>query len=89
MLEKQITYDHSITEFGHIQVRQITRIMEDGKEISKTYHRHVLCPGDDLTGQDERAVAIAKAVWTPEVIEEYKEFLKNSDIVEELEGEIK
>lgn len=72
MLKKQISYDHNIAENGQIQVRKITRIMENGKEISKTYHRHVLNPGDDLSGQNERAVAVAKIVWTPEVIKEYK-----------------
>lgn len=71
MLEKQISYDHSITELGHIQVRQITRIMEDGKEIGKSYHRHVLSPGDDVRNQDERSKQIAGAIWTPEVIAAY------------------
>ena len=72
MLEKIISYDHSITELGHIQVRQITRIMEDGKEISKTYHRHALNLGDDIEGQDERTKKIAQAIWTPEIITAYK-----------------
>lgn len=71
-LTKRISYDHSITELGHIQVRQIIRIMEDGKEISKAYHRHVLSPGDLVEGQDERSKMIAQAIWTPKVIEAYK-----------------
>jgi hypothetical protein len=33
-----------------------------------TYHRHVLEPGDDVTGQDERVIAIATAVWTKQLI---------------------
>ena len=76
MLKKQISYDHNVTEWGHIQVRQITRIMDDGSEISKTYHRHVLSPGDDVEGQDERSKKIAQAIWTPEVIEAYKEKMR-------------
>ena len=76
MLKKQISYDLNITELGHIQVRRITRIMEDGVEISKTYHRHVLSPGDDLSGQDERVIAVSEVVWTPEVIKEYKKKIK-------------
>jgi len=75
MLEKKISYDHNITEGGHIQVRQITRIIEDGKEISKTYHRHVVNPGDDIKNQDERTKKIAQAIHTPEVIAAYKESL--------------
>ena len=76
MLKKTISYDHSITELGHIQVRQITRVIEDGKEIGKTYHRHVLSPGDDTGNQDERAKKIASAIWTPEVVKKYKNLVK-------------
>ncbi len=73
MLEKQIGIDQiEVTEFGHIQVRQATKIIEDGVEISKSYHRHVLSPGDALEGQDEKVQKIAEVVWTPEVIEAYK-----------------
>ena len=79
MLKKRIVYDHSITEWGHIQVRRITRIMEDGKEISKTYHRHVLSPGDNTDNQDERSKKIAKAVWTPKVIATYKKMIAKSE----------
>ncbi|MFH1616904.1 MAG: hypothetical protein ABIG61_17700 [Planctomycetota bacterium] len=77
-LEKIITHDHSITELGHIQVRRITRIMEDGKELSKSYHRHVVSPGDDLTGEDERTVSLAKTIHTPEVIAAYKAVLEEN-----------
>ena len=80
MLEKQITFDHSITELGHIQVRQITRIMEDGKEISKTYHRHVLSPGDNVSKADERSKKIAQAIWTPEVIAAYEAKIVESEV---------
>lgn len=79
MLKKQIAFDHSITEWGHIQVRQITRIMEDGKEISKTYHRHVLSPGDNVKDQDERSKKIAQAIWTSEVVKKYKEKIKEAE----------
>ena len=72
MLEKKVTFDQQITEDGIIQARQITRIMEDGKEISKTYHRQVLVPDSDLTGQDESVIVIAQVVWTPEVIAAYE-----------------
>jgi len=46
--------------------------MEDGKELSKSYHRHVVSPGDDASGQDERTQELAKAIHTPEVIAAYK-----------------
>lgn len=73
MIKKQISYDHGpITGLAQIHVRQITRIIEDGKEISTIYHRHVLNPGDDLKEQDERSKQIAQAIWTPKVIAAYK-----------------
>ena len=72
-LEKCVVIDQiEVTEFGHVQIRQATKIMEDGKEIGKTYHRHVLSPGDSLEGQDEKVQRIAKAAWTPEVVAAYK-----------------
>ena len=72
-LEKQIVIDKiEVMELGHIQVRQLTRIIEDGVELSSSYHRWALNPGDDLTGQDAKVTAIANAIWTPEVIAAYK-----------------
>ena len=73
-LEKLVVIDKiEVLETGHIQVRQATKIVEDGKELSKSYHRHVLSPGDDLEGQDPKVIAIAKAVWTGEVVKAFKE----------------
>ncbi|WP_371380753.1 hypothetical protein [Sporomusa aerivorans] len=46
--------------------------MEDGEEISKKYHRHVLSPCDDISNEDERVIAVANAVWTEEVIANYR-----------------
>jgi len=72
-LEKQIAIDKiEVLENGSIQVRQITRIVEDGSELSASYHRWSLAPADDLTGQEPKVVAIATAVWTPEVVATYK-----------------
>jgi urease accessory protein UreE len=53
-----------ILEDGQIQVRRADKVLRDGVEIAKTYHRYVLAPGDDLTGQDAKVVAIATAAWT-------------------------
>ncbi len=46
-----------------IQVRTATIIKEDDVEISRSFHRHVLAQGDDLTGQDPKVAAVASAVW--------------------------
>ena len=56
----------SITVDGNnvVHVRMATVIQEDGTELSRTYHRHTLSPGDSLIEQDPRVVAIAAAVWS-------------------------
>ena len=61
-----------VLEMGHIQVRQRNAVTEDGVELSASYHRWALNPGDDLTGQDPKVVAIANATWTSEVISAYQ-----------------
>ena len=74
MLEKQIVVDLIETiENGCVQVRTCTRIMEDGKQISGTFHRHVVAPGDDYSAEDAKVQAICAAVHTPEVVTAYKE----------------
>ena len=62
----------TVTENGTILYREATRIMEDGTELTKTYHRTSLTPDQDLTGVPEKVVAICNAAWTPEVIAAYQ-----------------
>jgi hypothetical protein len=72
-LTKQTVVDQiTVTENGIVLYREATRIMEDGNELSKTYHRNSLTPGQDLTGQPANVVAICNAAWTPEVIAAYQ-----------------
>lgn len=61
-----------VVENGTIQVRQVTRIMEDGKELSSSYHRWSYAPGSDISEQPANVQAIAQAAWTPEVIAAYE-----------------
>jgi hypothetical protein len=62
----------TVTENGIVLYREATRIMEDGNELSKTYHRTSLTPGQDLTGQPASVVAICNVAWTAEVIAAYQ-----------------
>lgn len=72
-LTKTTTVDQiTVTENGTVLYREATRIMEDGNEISKTYHRTSLTPGQSLTGQPAQVVAIANVAWTAEVIAAYE-----------------
>ncbi len=73
MIEKVKVIDQiTVTENGIILYREATKIIEDGVELTKTYHRSSLTPGQDLTGQPANVVAIANTVWTPEVVEAYQ-----------------
>jgi hypothetical protein len=72
-LEKaQIVDRIEVFETGVVQVRTATRIMEDGKQISSTFHRHAVAPGDDYNGEDDRVKAICKAIHTAPVMAAYK-----------------
>ena len=62
----------TVTENGIILYREATRIMEDGVQLSQTYHRTSLTPAQDLTGQPANVVAICNAAWTSEVIAAYQ-----------------
>lgn len=78
--EKSVVDRIEVLLQGQIQVRTRNQVLKDGAEIAATYHRHVLSPGDDLTNQDPRVVAIAEATWTPEVIQEYQNSLNTPNI---------
>lgn len=72
-LEKIALVDRiEVLETGVVQVRTRTSIMEDGKQISGTFHRHIVAPGDDYTGDDKRVQAICTATHTADVIAAYK-----------------
>jgi hypothetical protein len=72
-LEKVVVVDRiEVLENGCVQVREKTAIMEDGKQISGTFHRHVIVPGQDYSQEDARVQAICEATHTPEVIAEYQ-----------------
>jgi hypothetical protein len=72
-ITKTTTVDQiTVTENGIILYREATRIMEDGNEISKTYHRSSLVPEQDLTGVPANVVAICNTAWTDEVKTAYR-----------------
>ena len=73
MLEKQVVVDKvEVVENGILQVRTATRIVEDGKVISSSFHRHVVVPGQDYSNEDARVQAICSATHTAEVIAAYQ-----------------
>lgn len=72
LTEQQVVDEITVVEDGIVRVRTATVIKRDGVEINRSFHRHMVCPGDDLTGQDARVTAIANATWTDEVVAAYK-----------------
>ena len=61
-----------VGDYKHIQVRTATVIERDGVEISRSFSRHVISPGDDVSGESTEVQAIAAAVHTAEVITAYQ-----------------
>lgn len=72
LTEKTITDKIEVLENNSIQVRTANIIEKDGVEISRTFHRHVVNPSDDISGEDVKVQAVANAVWSEEVIAAYQ-----------------
>ena len=70
----------TIAENGVVLYREATRIVEDGNQISQTYHRSSLTPAQDLTGVPANVVAICNTVWTTEVIAAYQAAQANQGV---------
>jgi archaellum component FlaF (FlaF/FlaG flagellin family) len=72
LTETKVIDQITVTENGTVQIREATRILKDGDQISQTYHRSSLIPGQDLTGQPANVAAICNVAWTAEVIAAYQ-----------------
>ncbi len=79
-----------VLEKGQVQVRTATRVLEDGVELSSSFHRHVVVPsvktGDtwadtDISGEDARVQAIATATWTSAVKTAYQEMMDANETI--------
>ena len=73
-LEKKKTYDYEVRgEYKCIQERCKTSIMEDGKELSFSYHRRAFMPDADVSGESDELKALANALWTDEIKKAYED----------------
>ena len=85
LIEKTITDKIEVVgDFKHVQVRQDNLIVDDATDEIKSrgnFHRYVLAPGADLTGQPDDVAAIANAVWTDEIKTAYAAHLENNSPV--------
>ena len=72
-LTKSIVVDQiTVTENGIVLFREATRILENGVELSKTYHRSSLQPGQDISAVPANVQSICNAAWTAEVVAAFR-----------------
>jgi hypothetical protein len=71
-ITKRLEYKEEILPNQVIQIRTTTVVEEDGVELARNHHRHVVVPGDDVTGEVAEVQAIANALWTADVIAAYQ-----------------
>ena len=64
--------------FKHVQVRTATIIEKDGVELTRSFHRHIVAPGDDTSGESTEVQAICAAVHTAELITAYQASLQET-----------
>ena len=72
LTKEQVIDKIEITQNGIVQVRQVTKILEDGNELSKSYHRWTIAPGQDYSDQPDNVKAICAVAHTPAVIAAYE-----------------
>ena len=61
-----------VGQYKNVQVRTATVIERDGVEISRSFHRHIVSPGDDTSSESAEVQAICAAVHTSEIIAAYQ-----------------
>ena len=77
-LTKRLEYKEEILPNQVIQIRTTTVVEEDGVELARNHHRHVVHPGDDVSGEVQEVQDIAAALWTTEVISAYQASLPST-----------
>ena len=79
-LNKTLVVDRiEVLQRGVIQVRTATVVDEDGRELSRTFHRHILNPGADTSGEAQRVQDIATATWTAQVVTDWDAYLASQE----------
>ena len=71
LIKQTVTGQIEVGELGTIGLRTDTVVLDDGVELNRSFHRKVLAPGDDVSGEDAKVQAVAGAVWTTEVVAAY------------------
>lgn len=71
-ITKRFEYKEEILPNQIIQIRTTTVIEEGDVELARNHHRHVVVPGQDVSGEVQEVQDIANALWTTEVIAAYQ-----------------
>jgi len=68
-LTKEVKYDkvEIVGDYKHVQCREVTIISEDGVQLSRSFHRHVLSPDSDISDEPQETQDICNVVWTDAV----------------------
>lgn len=61
-----------VVDSTFVQVRTKTAILENGTQLSATYHRRAIAPGEDYSGENDQVQKVCKVAHTPDVISAYK-----------------
>ena len=77
--ETQIGKIEVIGKYKSVQVRTDTVVMEDGEELSRKYHRHVLHSDADISAEHSEVQAVCNAVWTQDVKDAWTTFKANQE----------
>ena len=72
-LTKTVSVDcvEIVGEYRNVQVRMSVIVEEDGQEISRSFQRHVICPGDDYSEETPFVQSVCAAAHTPDIIAAY------------------
>ena len=75
-LTKEVKYDkvEIVGDYKAVQCRQATIVSEDGKELSRSFKRHVLHPDSDISGEPQEVQDVCAAVWSDEVKQAWSDF---------------
>jgi hypothetical protein len=72
--ETEIAKIEVVGQYKAVQIATDTVVKEDGTELSRSRHRHVVHPDQDITGEDAEVQAVCNAVWTEEVVSAWNAF---------------
>ena len=77
-LTKETVVDkiESVGDYKHVQVRTATRVLEDGVVLSSSFHRHVVAPDADISGETQEVQDVCSAVHTQAVKDAYAAHLE-------------